>query len=678
MKKWFVGLMMLLALVLMQSTAMAFYKDAICPKCKVEREFVRTDDYCWIPKEDMHMRVYRCPVCDRRQGMGKMTPHVESEAATCVSAAYCALCKRYFGATDPNNHEYTIVYNKVDEKNHFKKEVCSGCKKLNTSLTEQHRQKEAATCVSGAICADCGEAYGSPNPNAHNWTEWQPHMSLPNVHYRYCQNSGCSAYETEPHDGNSNCVTSATCSKCKATYKDTTKHKGPLTYTYEKENESFHKKIESRTACGKRTGSFVSTKHEESASATCTKAAWCNVCNQAYGDPNPDNHGWGNWTYENENQHYRICSHNESHIQHADHRGYATCIESMPCLDCGCSYKDPDKHQGGTDFDYLNVSDNEHKVTVSCKGCHREINTYFEGHSEHTPATCSSRAICAKCSTPFGDLAPNNHIGEATTTYVKTSETQHTAKITYADCGHMVDGASIDHTETTAATCADAAYCAECESSYGDPDPDAHDLVQHDAQAATCTEIGWDAYEACSRCTYTTLQELLPKLVHWYGEWSPNADSTHSATCSRGCGDKRTVACASCTYQLGAGDAAAAITLCPVCGNVSDGTRLTLAENAAAAALTCALPSGELVARMGTLQSGETIVSIAFEIGGVLTQPIGQVKITLPGLLDGYALHLLHEDGTETLLTDVQDGSFVLEFPGASSPVRVIRLVPIE
>ena len=232
------------------------------------------------------------------------------------------------------------------------------------------------------------------------------------------------------------------------------------------------------------------------------------------------------------------------------------------------------------------------------------------------------------------------------------------------------------HTETTAATCTTAAYCADCKNYYGDPDPDAHDLVQHAAQASTCGGMGWDAYEACSRCTYTTLQELLPKLVHWYGEWSPNADSTHSATCSRGCGDERTVACASCTYQLGAGDAAASITLCPVCGNVSDGTRLTLAENAAAAALTCALPSGELVVRMGTLQSGETIVSIAFEIGGVLTQPIGQVKITLPGLLDGYALHLLHEDGTETLLTDVQDGSFVLDFPGASSPVRVIRLVP--
>ena len=53
------------------------------------------------------------------------------------------------------------------------------------------------------------------------------------------------------------------------------------------------------------------------------------------------------------------------------------------------------------------------------------------------------------------------------------------------------------------------------------------------------------------------------------------------------------------------------------------------------------------------------------------------MKITLPaGLLEGHTLSLLAEDGTETELTDVQDGSFVLDFSGASSPVQVIRLVP--
>ena len=35
-----------------------------------------------------------------------------------------------------------------------------------------------------------------------------------------------------------------------------------------------------------------------------------------------------------------------------------------------------------------------------------------------------------------------------------------------------------------------------------------HDLVHHDAQAATCTAVGWDAYDTCSRCDSTTYVEL--------------------------------------------------------------------------------------------------------------------------------------------------------------------------
>ena len=38
-------------------------------------------------------------------------------------------------------------------------------------------------------------------------------------------------------------------------------------------------------------------------------------------------------------------------------------------------------------------------------------------------------------------------------------------------------------------------------------------MKQHAAKAPTCTEIGWDAYEACSRCDYTTRTEL-PALKH--------------------------------------------------------------------------------------------------------------------------------------------------------------------
>ena len=38
-----------------------------------------------------------------------------------------------------------------------------------------------------------------------------------------------------------------------------------------------------------------------------------------------------------------------------------------------------------------------------------------------------------------------------------------------------------------------------------------HDLIQHEAKAATCTEAGWEAYVSCSRCDYTTFKEIAAK-----------------------------------------------------------------------------------------------------------------------------------------------------------------------
>ena len=58
------------------------------------------------------------------------------------------------------------------------------------------------------------------------------------------------------------------------------------------------------------------------------------------------------------------------------------------------------------------------------------------------------------------------------------------------------------------ATCSAKAVCEVCGGEYGEKDSNNHDLVQHAAKAPTCTEKGWNAYETCSRCDYTTYTEL--------------------------------------------------------------------------------------------------------------------------------------------------------------------------
>ena len=66
----------------------------------------------------------------------------------------------------------------------------------------------------------------------------------------------------------------------------------------------------------------------------------------------------------------------------------------------------------------------------------------------------------------------------------------------------------------TIPTCTEGGYttytCSVCgDNNVADETPaEGHDIISHDAQAATCTEIGWDAYETCSKCNYTTYKEI--------------------------------------------------------------------------------------------------------------------------------------------------------------------------
>ena len=63
-------------------------------------------------------------------------------------------------------------------------------------------------------------------------------------------------------------------------------------------------------------------------------------------------------------------------------------------------------------------------------------------------------------------------------------------------------------------TCLEQGYtiwqCANCEVIFKADyvDPLDHDYINHDAKAQTCTEIGWEAYQTCGRCDYSTYVEL--------------------------------------------------------------------------------------------------------------------------------------------------------------------------
>ena len=319
---------------------------------------------------------------------------------------------------------------------------------------------------------------------------------------------------------------------------------------------------------------------------------------------------------------------------------------------------------------------------VSCGLCHMKFGPL--GPHKFSGATCAAKAICTVCKKE-GEIDPNNH-----------DLKPHAAK---------------------AATCTEKGWneynaCSRCNyTTYVELPALNHDLVPHAAKAPTCLDIGWNEYDTCSRCDYATYYAELPalghdyrdilvkptcetdgytlfacsrcndsytekptgSLGHWFGEWSPKGNGSHIARClRRDCNHTRKTGCRNLKFQTAKNES---LTVCPVCGQTENGNRLEMIEGATAAAVTGKLPAGEVTVRT----NGDYLI-LTFEYAGKLTQPTGQVKITLPvDLPEGRQLERIAPNGAQAELPyEINGGeiSFVLDFTESEIPAMLIRLIP--
>ena len=153
---------------------------------------------------------------------------------------------------------------------------------------------------------------------------------------------------------------------------------------------------------------------------------------------------------------------------------------------------------------YRKYDSTSHRVYVTeCQNCHNDGNvTYLTVHTGGTQGpTCTEGKICEKCGAEYGVLG--HDWGAWTPNYASNgTHTRRCKRCNAEETGSCSGGY---------ATCDTLGMCNTCGGSYYG----GHDLVQHAAKAPTCTEIGWDAYDTCSRfgCNYTTRKEL-PALKH--------------------------------------------------------------------------------------------------------------------------------------------------------------------
>lgn len=407
---------------------------------------------------------------------------------------------------------------------------------------------------------------------------------------------------------------------------------------------------------------------------------------------------------------------------------------------------------------YRKYDSNSHRFYVAeCQNCHNDGNvTYLKVHSGGTETpTCTTGKTCEKCGAEYGVLG--HDWGAWTPNYDGTNT--HTRRCTRSNCdakeaapcsGGYAACDSLGMCETCGgsyygghawgkwssagngthirscmnycsevdtascfggtATCTAKAVCEACGGEYGEKDPNNHDLVQHAAKAPTCTEIGWDTYDRCIRCGYTTRKELpalnhdyqavtveptcetdgytiftcsrckdsytadpTDKLGHQFGAWSPNGTGSQSASCLRqGCGHTGSTDCRKFTFRTAEGET---LTFCPVCGQAENAAQLEKIEAATAWA-----NSGSLSAEDVTARTNGEYLSVAFETAGSLTQPTGRVRLALPaGLLEGKKLVRIAPDGTQAEMPfETERGKLIytLDFANSELPVMLFRLVP--
>ena len=581
--------------------------------------------------------------------------HTETEACSgvrCGDTGACSVC----GGAYTEAHKYDESSWSCDDAEHWRNCVYCHEKGEIASHSFEMREQTAATCVSKAVyarvCSDCDYhggnfIFGNINPNNHDLI---PHAGKAATctekgwkDYNTCSRCDYSTYEELPalgHDPIPHTGKAATCTESGWEAYDTCSRCNYSTYVELPIDPDNHDLV-----------------HHEAQAPTCTEIGWeaydtCKRCDYStYVELaiDPDNHD---------------LAHHEA--------------QAPTCTEIGWDAYDTCKRCDYSTYVELAIDPDNHDLV----------------HHEAKAPTCTEIGwdaydTCARCDySTYVELAidPDNH--------------------------------DLVHHDAKAPTCTEIGWdeydtCSRCDYTTKVELPALkHNLVHHDAKAPTCTEIGWEEYDTCSRCDYTTKVESpalehdytekvvkptcekvgytlhtckkcqdsykdqqTKKLLHWYGEWTNNGDGTHSAACKRE--DCKRVSKTECAIVEFKQDEAT-LTLCLVCGNVSDGTHLALVEEVKAEGEH--LPYGELVLRMGETANGNTLLSVCFEVSGKLTRPKGEVKITMPAeLLNGVTLALLDADDTEIDLPYIVEGEnavFTLDFTDAEIPTVLIRLIP--
>ena len=255
---------------------------------------------------------------------------------------------------------------------------------------------------------------------------------------------------------------------------------------------------------------------------TCTEKGYTThtcACGDSYVDSYTDalGHSYGAWkqtkapTCTEKGMETRTCTRcNASETRDINALGHDIkhhAAKTATCTEKGWAAYDTCSRCDYTTYKEIAATGHDYDAVVTEPTCTEK------GYTTHTCAACGDSYVDSYTDALGHTLV--HHDGKAATCTEKGWEAYDTCSVCDYTSYKEIPATGHDYiAKVFAPTCTVKGYttytCSDCGDSYIDDYVDSlgHDRIHHEAKAATCTEIGWEAYDTCSRCNYTTYEEI--------------------------------------------------------------------------------------------------------------------------------------------------------------------------
>ena len=245
--------------------------------------------------------------------------------------------------------------------------------------------------------------------------------------------------------------------------------------------------------------------------------------------PATGDHNYGAWVSNGNGTHTgtcTTCSHSETKNCSG---GTATCENKAVCSVCGAEYGEKLGHDWNA---WVSNGDGTHTRTCKRDNGHKENGTCSGGK-----ATCTSKAVCDVCRTPYGDTVPHN-----TTQYGGKDSSGHWDTCSTCDNkfnfeAHTPDREKADETNPV--------KCTKCDFVITPALGHIHNTTFVNEVGATCMKEGSKSYYKCSGCEVkfedkeatkpiTDESTLVIAKAHKFGAWIDEVPATEEKEGTKG------------------------------------------------------------------------------------------------------------------------------------------------